>query len=524
MNICGNGNDSVYLLFEEIIHQTIVFICMVIHYMEESLGNKRKRGYKYSLIERMPNQIRELTRLVGGHHCDCLDNLCVTRSAFGRLCTILRNWGGLVDGKYVFVEEEVSMFLGILAHHKKNRVVKYTFNRSGQTVSHYVHLVLTAMLQLHSVLLVQPVPIPEDSTNHRWKWFKVNGTFINVRVPALDRDRYRTRKGQIATNVLAVCDIDLRFIYVLPGWEGPASDARILRDSINRTHGLKVPLGNYYLCDNANSPGFMALYRGVRYYLNEWGPATTQPANFQEHFNMRHTKARNVGNTMTHQECPGVGRGSMKKACNNTHRIWTTREEKVLINVLKELVNKGYTTDNDFRIGYLIKCEDALKIDFSKTDLQATPHITSKLTSWKKYYSSIVTAHLVTGFGLNTTTSQVECTDEQWDDVIKSVDRKKHKLNSESAGTNNMEHILGEFCSTTGDRLATIPDRIGYEHDLGNARKMLFEQLGVVPGLSIKEKLKASVLIGGKVEYLEIFYSSGRSKSNICQRGIGIER
>ncbi|KAL8492709.1 hypothetical protein ACS0TY_024054 [Phlomoides rotata] len=45
----------------------------------------------------------------------------------------------------------------------------------------------------------------------------------------------------------------------------------------------------------------------------------------------------------------------------------------------------------------------------------------------------------------------------------------------------------------------------GYEHDLGSARKLLFEQLDVVPGLSIKDKLKASVLIGGKVEYLEIW-------------------
>ncbi|KAL8492768.1 hypothetical protein ACS0TY_024094 [Phlomoides rotata] len=122
---------------------------------------------------------------------------------------------------------------------------------------------------------------------------------------------------------------------------------------------------------------------------------------------------------MTHQECPGVGRGSMKKACNNTRRIWTTHEEKVLINVLKELVNKGYKTDNGFRTGYLIKCGDALKTDFPKTDLQATPYITSKLIAWKKYYSTIVTAHLVTGFGFNTTTSQVECTDEQWDDVLR---------------------------------------------------------------------------------------------------------
>ncbi|KAL8555191.1 hypothetical protein ACS0TY_003125 [Phlomoides rotata] len=109
----------------------------------------------------------------------------------------------------------------------------------------------------------------------------------------------------------------------------------------------------------------------------------------------------------------------MKKTYNNTRRIWTTREEKVLINVLKELVNKCFKTGNKFRTGYLIKYEDALKNDLPKTDLQASPHITSKLTAWKKYYSSLVTTHTTNGVGFNTTTSQLECTDEQWDAVVK---------------------------------------------------------------------------------------------------------
>ncbi|KAG6434544.1 hypothetical protein SASPL_106182 [Salvia splendens] len=45
-------------------------------------------------------------------------------------------------------------------------------------------------------------------------------TYINVRVPITDAPRYRNRKGHITINTLAVCDPQLRFIYVLPGWEG----------------------------------------------------------------------------------------------------------------------------------------------------------------------------------------------------------------------------------------------------------------------------------------------------------------
>ncbi|VVA37393.1 PREDICTED: ALP1 [Prunus dulcis] len=60
----------------------------------------------------------------------------------------------------------------------------------------------------------------------------LDGTHILVTVSAEDRPRYRNRKGDISTNVLGVCDPDLKFIYVLSGWEGSASDARVLRDAL----------------------------------------------------------------------------------------------------------------------------------------------------------------------------------------------------------------------------------------------------------------------------------------------------
>ena len=63
---------------------------------------------------------------------------------------------------------------------------------------------------------------------------------------AIDRNRYRTRKGDIATNVLGVCAPDMQFVYVLPGWEGSAADGRVLRDAISRRNGLNVPQGKIF--------------------------------------------------------------------------------------------------------------------------------------------------------------------------------------------------------------------------------------------------------------------------------------
>ena len=71
----------------------------------------------------------------------------------------------------------------------------------------------------------------------------LDGTHIKIKVPCQDQSRYRNRKGDVTTNVLAVCSPDAQFIYVLAGWEGSAADGRVLRDAISRRNGLRVPQG-----------------------------------------------------------------------------------------------------------------------------------------------------------------------------------------------------------------------------------------------------------------------------------------
>ena len=76
----------------------------------------------------------------------------------------------------------------------------------------------------------------------------LDGTYIKVNVPEVDKPRYRTRKHEIATNVLGVCSRNMEFIFVLPGWEGSASDSRVLRDAISRPNELRVSTGKNYKC------------------------------------------------------------------------------------------------------------------------------------------------------------------------------------------------------------------------------------------------------------------------------------
>ncbi|RWR76160.1 putative nuclease HARBI1 [Cinnamomum micranthum f. kanehirae] len=172
----------------------------------------------------------------------------MTRRPFVKLCHLLSTIGKLEPTRHMLFDEQVAISLHILAHHVKNRVIQNEFNCSAESISRHFKMFFIAVIRLQGELYKKPKPIPENSVDEKWKWFKgclgaLDGTNILVHVLAIDRPRYRTRKNHIAANVLAACTPDLHFTYVLPGWEGSAADGRVLRDAIARRHGLVVPRG-----------------------------------------------------------------------------------------------------------------------------------------------------------------------------------------------------------------------------------------------------------------------------------------
>ena len=65
-----------------------------------------------------------------------------------------------------------------------------------------------------------------------------------ARVPRHMQGQFRGRKQSCTQNVMAVVDFDLKFTYVLAGWEGSAHDALVLADAIERDGGLSFLEGN----------------------------------------------------------------------------------------------------------------------------------------------------------------------------------------------------------------------------------------------------------------------------------------
>ncbi|KAL8515039.1 hypothetical protein ACS0TY_013935 [Phlomoides rotata] len=274
MRTVSRKNAHIYSHMDELLHHTFVVLSIRIVII---MLNKRGR--------------RNISDLVGVSDEVCRDQLRMDRATFHKLCFMLESIGGLKSFRRVTVCKKVVMFLAILAHHTKNRCVKFQFKRSGQTVSTHFHVVLHCVLKMHSLFLIKPQPVAEDSTDPRWQKFMdlvawiiledylcynsclgaLDGTYVDVHVHNTEKARYRNRKDQVSINVLGVCDMNIKFVYILTGWESFAADSRVLRNTINRENGLKVPRGIYYFCDNGypNCDGFLTPYKGVRYHLNE---------------------------------------------------------------------------------------------------------------------------------------------------------------------------------------------------------------------------------------------------------------
>jgi hypothetical protein len=185
-----------------------------------------------------------------GSDTTCYDKLRLTKRNFHDLCAMLREKCGLKDTVFVTVEENVAMFLQILGHGIKMRMLGGTYQRSLETLSRKFSTVLSAILSLTGEFIKLPDPSVTPPNDYKWKWFgnalgALDGCHIPVFVNAADKGRYRNRKQEISTNMLGVVDWNMKFLYVLPGWEGSASDSRVLKDAMrhDRQDAFVVPQG-----------------------------------------------------------------------------------------------------------------------------------------------------------------------------------------------------------------------------------------------------------------------------------------
>ncbi|KAI8552237.1 hypothetical protein RHMOL_Rhmol06G0251000 [Rhododendron molle] len=151
------------------------------------------------------------------------------------LCHLLKQ-NGLEESRNVTLVERVAIFLWILYTIQKIGVRPFNFGDQGKQLVDistlfcwwcYAFTMCCGIIQKLFLLMSQ----------------MLDGTFVPVLPPTELKARFRSRKGDYATNVLGVCSRNLQFIYALSGWEGSATDSRVLRNALVRPNGLKIPQG-----------------------------------------------------------------------------------------------------------------------------------------------------------------------------------------------------------------------------------------------------------------------------------------
>ncbi|CAD6339895.1 unnamed protein product [Miscanthus lutarioriparius] len=218
---------------------------------------------------------------------------------FRELATYLRGKRLVVDTR-ITVEEKLGFFLYMLSHNASYEDLQVFFGHSNDTfhhhINHFFKVVIPALSrrylqapdpnQVHQKIQDNPRFYPQDNPRF-YPFFKnclgaIDGTRIPISIASEKASPFRNRKGTLSINVMVACDFDLNFTFISSGWEGSATDSRVLRSAMSK--GFQVPPGKFYLVDGGYAN---------RYHLKEFGDGHLRPQNPKELFNHRHTLLRN---------------------------------------------------------------------------------------------------------------------------------------------------------------------------------------------------------------------------------------
>ena len=183
--------------------------------------------------------------IINGHDVRCFQMFRMRKDVFLQLCNVLQCKYGLRPTRGMGIHEQVGLLLYVLGQPGSIRNTEERFQHSGETISRQFHNVLKAVCGL-SRDIIKPVDSTFKDTPYQirnderyYPYFKdcvgaIDGTHVKIIVPTEQQIAYTCRKGYTTTNVMAACDFNLCFTFVLVGWEGSAHDTRIFMDTLRK--------------------------------------------------------------------------------------------------------------------------------------------------------------------------------------------------------------------------------------------------------------------------------------------------
>ncbi|KAK5793591.1 hypothetical protein PVK06_034743 [Gossypium arboreum] len=366
--------------------------------------------------------------------------------AFFNLCDILRRNNLLQSTKSVNIREQVVIFFHIIGHNVRFRVIESRYYRSTETVHRYFRVVLRAILKLYKVV----IRLPDESTpseirnNPRfYPYFKnfiraLDGTHVRASVPLSIQGRFRSRKGGTTQNVLADITFDLKFSYVLAGWEGNAHDSRILSDALSRPRGLRIPEGKYYLADAGYGirNGYIIPYRGVRYHLKEF--SAQGPENAKELFNLRHSSLR-----ITIERVFGILKKQFRVL--DAEPFWNFQTQVDIVLAAEE-AQRGNKHSNTFKAVSINRVAEAI-IERFQVQCDAK-YVENHLRTVKNQWQIICTIRGESGFGWDDNMKMITCDRATYDAAMMAHKKYEPFLNKSIDHYDEMALVVGKDMAT----------------------------------------------------------------------------
>jgi len=117
--------------------------------------------YEQSFVDKTPCRTSMLTEkmytieFLVGHETRYYENFQMKKDVFMNFCETLKEVGNLCDGKKVSIEEAIAMFLIIICHNLRHRVVVERFQHSLHTVSKWFQIILKVVCKLGTGIIHQ---------------------------------------------------------------------------------------------------------------------------------------------------------------------------------------------------------------------------------------------------------------------------------------------------------------------------------------------------------------------------------
>ena len=163
---------------EQLCRQAAALTVVMVSFVSSRLKRKRREPETHipdplALALRDENEqhrVRTLNNIYNSTDAECISMLRMKRAPFFALCQTFRERSLVTDREGVSVEEQVAMFLHVVGHNQRFRVVYQSFRRSIQTVHKHFHQVLYAVGELRNDMIKPPSTATDPKILGSYRW------------------------------------------------------------------------------------------------------------------------------------------------------------------------------------------------------------------------------------------------------------------------------------------------------------------------------------------------------------------